>query len=749
MISEPESSLRKRDVSDRRLSIIDVSSADDSLLDSNPLNHHPLENQQHTDFLYTPNSKKFEDAATKLKEWEREPCSNETSDVEKPKKNSKCNLRKSLAWDSAFFTSAGVLDPEELSSIIEGVEKEEKHALPGIQEDVYKSCDSLSTLGSESLTLEMESQEGDLFEDVRASIQKSSDKKLSLASGKSKVASAVSGLQTDEGNFKKDSHSFSQQVTSISNIRMLEEKFVQCPQALGLFQECYIKAPPTSKNPSAAQGLGKITKRNPTFPQLPQKPVATRRESSISKQSKVPGKPSPISTLSSKRVSLGEHLKAKRIIGGNVHSVPKASVVQDSHGILPKPSVSYKSPSVPSLSSKTKSATSTSAGTLKPPSSRSAVSTPSKIASTNKTEYGPSNLSSLMSVNKHSSSISPASSISDWSCESSSSASMAKNVCNSRTRIESSSSRQILSDTDVERTNSQNLQNDSSIEGLKIQHTMFGSSSARIAPGETVFPPAPVKPSGLRLPSPKIGFFDGVKSSVRTPRGGMQPHSVIPRGLPKHAARNPSDSQKKAKTGKLPVARSIVSAENIEPTYQQNSLPAPLHESLDIEMKISSALQNVKSSSDTPKEVQLEQHLTIGSGNLKANNMVAEVHLVGIHDDEITLTNGGHNTCVSGAVDLKNDLHPLGVHNKENVQCDYQIDFLSKQVGLMDINFQTQEKLTGDSLSSSQNDTRFQDKSYGLELSSRKELVDCPKREESLKSSATPCLSVSQTSFEL
>ncbi|KAL4371201.1 hypothetical protein AHAS_Ahas06G0142100 [Arachis hypogaea] len=721
MISEPESSLRKRDVSDRRLSIIDVSSADDSLLDSNPLNHHPLENQQHTDFLYTPNSKKFEDAATKLKEWEREPCSNETSDVEKPKKNSKCNLRKSLAWDSAFFTSAGVLDPEELSSIIEGVEKEEKHALPGIQEDVYKSCDSLSTLGSESLTLEMESQEGDLFEDVRASIQKSSDKKLSLASGKSKVTSAVSGLQTDEAS-----------------------------KRIHIASRNKIKAPPTSKNPSAAQGLGKITKRNPTFPQLPQKPVATRRESSISKQSKVPGKPSPISTLSSKRVSLGENLKAKRIIGGNVHLVPKASVVRDSHGILPKPSVSYKSPSVPSLSSKTKSATSTSAGTLKPPSSRSAVSTPSKIASTNKTEYGPSNLSSLMSVNKHSSSVSPASSISDWSCESSSSASMAKNVCNSRTRIESSSSRQILSDTDVERTNSQNLQNDSSIEGLKIQHTMFGSSSARIAPGETVLPPAPVKPSGLRLPSPKIGFFDGVKSSVRTPRGGMQPHSVIPRGLPKHAARNPSDSQKKTKTGKLPVARSIVSAENREPTYQQNSLPAPLHESLDIEMKISSALQNVESSSETPKEVQLEPHLTIGSGNLKANNMVAKVHLVGIHDDEITLTNGGHNTCVSGAVDLKNDLHPLeGVHNKENVQCDYQIDCLSKQVGLMDINFQTQEKLTGDSLSSSQNDTSFQDKSNGLELSSRKELVDCPKREESLKSSATPCLSVSQTSFEL
>lgn len=66
------------------------------------------ENHEHADLLYTPNSKKFDDASTKLEEWEREPRSNETSEAEKPKKNSKCNLRKSLAWDSAFFTSAGI-----------------------------------------------------------------------------------------------------------------------------------------------------------------------------------------------------------------------------------------------------------------------------------------------------------------------------------------------------------------------------------------------------------------------------------------------------------------------------------------------------------------------------------------------------------------------------------------------------------------------------------------------------------------
>lgn len=86
------------------------------------------------------------------------------------------------------------MDAEELSSIIEGVEKE---ALPGIEEDVYRSCDSVSTLGSDCLTLESGEIEGDLFEDVRASIQKSSAKSQ-LASAKTKVGSSseLPGYQT-------------------------------------------------------------------------------------------------------------------------------------------------------------------------------------------------------------------------------------------------------------------------------------------------------------------------------------------------------------------------------------------------------------------------------------------------------------------------------------------------------------------------------------------------------------------------
>lgn len=93
----------------------------------------------------------------------------------------------------------GVLDPDELSSIIEGVEKEN---LPRIEEDVYKSCDSVSTLGSDSLTFESVDLEGDLFEDVRASIQKSSRKSnLATAPTRMSSASGLPGLQTRESLF--------------------------------------------------------------------------------------------------------------------------------------------------------------------------------------------------------------------------------------------------------------------------------------------------------------------------------------------------------------------------------------------------------------------------------------------------------------------------------------------------------------------------------------------------------------------
>jgi hypothetical protein len=77
---------------------------------------------------------------------------------------------------------AGVLEPEELSTMIGSG----KHMLPGIEEDIHKSTDSISTLASDNLTLE--NLETDLFGDIRASIQRST-KGSDVANSTSKVVS--------------------------------------------------------------------------------------------------------------------------------------------------------------------------------------------------------------------------------------------------------------------------------------------------------------------------------------------------------------------------------------------------------------------------------------------------------------------------------------------------------------------------------------------------------------------------------
>lgn len=79
-----------------------------------------------------------------------------------------------------------------MSSIIGGTEKCKKHLLP-IQEDINRSCDSLTTIGSDALTLE--SLEADLFGDIRASIQKSSKASVN-ANSSVKKESRVAETQT-------------------------------------------------------------------------------------------------------------------------------------------------------------------------------------------------------------------------------------------------------------------------------------------------------------------------------------------------------------------------------------------------------------------------------------------------------------------------------------------------------------------------------------------------------------------------
>ncbi|XP_042459708.1 uncharacterized protein LOC122043242 isoform X2 [Zingiber officinale] len=120
-------------------------------------------------------------------------------------KPGKYNLRKSLAWDSAFFTSEGVLNHEELAIVNSTFKKTESRSLPMILEDVRKSSESTSTLDNDCWTLE--NLEVDLFDNVRASIQKSfgSDDKASRSIKPSKKINPALAKVESISNSKKKS----------------------------------------------------------------------------------------------------------------------------------------------------------------------------------------------------------------------------------------------------------------------------------------------------------------------------------------------------------------------------------------------------------------------------------------------------------------------------------------------------------------------------------------------------------------
>ncbi|KAI6698201.1 hypothetical protein NL676_018320 [Syzygium grande] len=155
------------------------------------------------------------------------------------------------------------------------------------------------------------------------------------------------------------------------------------------------------------------------------------------------------------------------------------------------------------------------------PSTGSNKKTPSKGPNS-----GVSHLSAyVMSASKLSSSLSPASSISEWSVESSSSTSTVNQRSNSSSSSFDPGSRR-LGTADGDAPEAFDLQNSSHDKHFRRHETQGPMVPARknSSAGGTVLPSS-MKPSGLRMPSPKIGYFDGMKSG-RTPTGNKQSHPV-------------------------------------------------------------------------------------------------------------------------------------------------------------------------------------------------------------------------------
>ncbi|KAE8099532.1 hypothetical protein FH972_017508 [Carpinus fangiana] len=809
-----DEAVKRNGLQARRLSLIDVSSEDDSLLTSDSLDHPSSENQEHrhVELSEAVDSNILEDTAGTFEHREFLLQPSESVEPEVTRRNAKYNLRKSLAWDSAFFTSAGVLDSDELSSIIEGVEKGENHTLPGIQEEVHRSADSISTLESDCLTLE--SLEADLFEDVRASIQKSS-KVSNAANARNNTGSGVTETQSVGSSKKVD-----------------------------LASRSKIKSKPASIKPNVGlQGPRKTTKQVSVCPQVSQS-FATRGEPtpSLAKRPKVPFKDRPSSTTLSKRASLSDkHVKMGKDnetnASGKGAPVSRIPASGGSRNIVPRPAASSKSssfgsstatktqPTMPSSIDSSGSASSDNVSksllhstkrkiesrTGQPPSFGSTCKTPSRTASRNKAQSSSSHLSNfLTSVSKLTPSTSPASSISEWSSESSLSSSTVKQRSNSsRASLDTASCRRDSVDSNATHvSDSQKHCNEQGSVRHETQLTgLLGQCVKKPSTGTGTLPhPASMRPSGLRLPSPKIGFFDGVKSVGRTPPGSVPTHPVVPSGLPKIGAGNVTPGVGKAKIGKLQPARTPMATRSVKPDPQETSLNmkprslTPLQESSFSAIRGSTASRSAKRCPGiSPKFQNSLCPKTGGESHLKTEEIEAEGCDIGtcdsdvgiaeksssfdvlkdkassetkgsstlVTDMKVTPIDEGLNASDSGSTfyvetpcpkvgedatyiqdNLENDLHLIGsTIEEEEFKFEDQVDGLSRQIGAMDINKESQNKLIGDSLS--QLHVSNEDDSAALELSCQRELHDCSQQGGNFKRFSEPTPSLSPTTFEI
>ncbi|XP_069145333.1 flocculation protein FLO11-like isoform X2 [Solanum lycopersicum] len=536
------------DLEVNEFSLIDFSSENDNLIgnSSSPLPSWGLEEYPSSGAI---NIQEGMDMAGKGNNDEQFPQLHESKEPEKARRKGKVNLRKSLAWDSAFFTDAGVLDADELSCMIKGGDKQ---TLPMIEEDVRQSLDSISTLESDNLTLEH--IESELFGDIRASIQK--------------VAIPTSGdLSAKTDNVANSS---AKKVDLASKDRM---KPIIAPKRTSGAQAGIPKSQP--KQITGTQRLGKGLNQDKA--QVTQSISRTTSVASL-KPPKVNTKLQPV--YASKRASLDitrvkSDNDSMKISTASVRGAqtPKASALNKTSRVLPKPATSMKPSSVGSspamkmhaIRSSSDSSGSTSSDKTakssipvvrrkidsKPiaqPSASAKLKTPSKAAVKSKLPSGNSAVSAYLMSSKINANISPASSISEWSSVSSSSSAIQRSS-KLRTSFDTSSCRSFDSDTSALDINNQLI--DQKSDKPEIRGTTLPRESSKQA-GSVSRPASMMKPTGLRMPSPKMGYFDGVKA-VRTPNGT---HSNPSTALYKKEATICSpkvNSNTKAKSVKVPL----------------------------------------------------------------------------------------------------------------------------------------------------------------------------------------------------
>lgn len=192
----------KRQLEMERLCLIDVSAEDDSLIPSvsDDLGEKALpELVENDDLLETHLSPFGDDANGRHDSTTSSGMNKEQSTLSKepsPSKRAgigpvKSSLRKSLAWDKAFFTDEGVLNSEELALVNKTFKMPKEELLPGIKEETRISVESNGSLVSSDLTLQ------DLEEKLFEQKQQNSDEQIDMTTTGNKLVAIKNNGEGD------------------------------------------------------------------------------------------------------------------------------------------------------------------------------------------------------------------------------------------------------------------------------------------------------------------------------------------------------------------------------------------------------------------------------------------------------------------------------------------------------------------------------------------------------------------------
>ncbi|XWS66119.1 hypothetical protein CRYUN_Cryun05aG0172800 [Craigia yunnanensis] len=585
-----------------------------------------------------------------------------------------CFARRSLAWDTAFFTSAGVLNPEELSIVNNGYKKSETltHILPGIEE-FWKSTESNSTLDSD---YSLSSLEIDLFDDMRASMQKSS-KASNLVNSSCKLQSQT-GIPNPHFSKRPDTTSMR------------------------------IKPLPASRRPKiSAHGVAKTAKEAINPPQAQHATRSGEPDSSSSlKLSKAFSQANPFSSAASKRAALGaNHMKGnnkirKAVSGQNMSKKP---CFGDCGTPSPEPTSSRfhivsrdisgsvcgqiasidKSPNSPRVKNDLVA-------------SDSNARAPSRSLTRHKSKQIDSSQPTDLQSTPKSSSTSLSNSIDCWSFEPSASV---NHVSNNFTKSLDTAFTDASQGSDTENCSSGQPFVRSGSKETRLPYQDFD----RFSKGSCPLKPTvsrETKPSCLLLPSPKIGFFDVENSRELTPNGGLKFHSGVQNtSKTRSGANHLNGTPNRARYGKLQPPRTSTRTASIK-EKKIGSLQIGIQSSRGIKPNYAAQLEGEKACQEFTSSG------TIGSS--PATTFKAETDLSCESSDGYGLKTDGLGSYLKGegkgkirpeskehvtqlvkksSLDQNEDTIALNRDDKENLLgFENQVDVLTKQIEAIDVN---------------------------------------------------------------